>query len=101
LTPFGGFALFSALASPAAQANPGAVGDLFTPTLFIGFGLAALAGIFLALGATGATYAASADGFAGRPVDLVSLMASGLKRVGPILGFYDIVGFVRLSAFGS
>jgi len=92
LLAFGGFALFGALTSQAALSNPDTITNIFTPSLLVGFGLAALVCVGLSLLSTGAVFGGSADALAGRTVDFTSLMASGLKHAGSIFVFYLIIG---------
>jgi len=91
---FGGFALIGAFMSPSTLMNPGSMSGFFTPTLFIGFGLAVLVGIVLSLLATGATYGGAADVIQGRSVDVPSLMANGTKYAGSIFVFGLILAVV-------
>ncbi|HEY5093861.1 MAG TPA: hypothetical protein VII69_01960 [Candidatus Eremiobacteraceae bacterium] len=98
LLAFGGFAFFGALMSPAALSSPATIQNIFTPTLLVGFGLAALVGLVLSLLSTGAVYGASADALAGRTVDFASLMTSGPKHAGSIFVFYVIICGVGLVA---
>ena len=89
---FGGFALFGALTSQDALSNPDTIKDIFTPSLLVGLGLAAIVCVVLSLLSTGAVYGGSADALAGQPVDFGSLMTSALKHAGSIFVFYLIIG---------
>jgi hypothetical protein len=93
---FGVYALVGALMSSRSFADPGAVSRFFTPTLLTGFGLAALVFVVLNVLATGAVYVSSADALAGRPVDVASLVASGLKHAGNVFAFYFILFVVGI-----
>jgi hypothetical protein len=95
---FGGFALVGGLMSPSTLMNPGALGGIFTPTLFVGFGLAVLVGIVLSLIATGATYGGAADVLQGRTVDVSSLIANGMKYAASIFVYGLILAVVGILA---
>jgi hypothetical protein len=95
---FGGFTIIGGLMNPSMFTDPSALTGLFTGSLIFGFCLAGLLFIILSLVATGALYAGCGDALAGRPVDLASMMANGLKHAGSVFVYGLIIAVVVIAA---